>query len=260
MQNINPLFFLIGLVPLSFSILLLIYWRKKRVLKWIVLLYSLIAYAGAIALKYAIQIPTYSTLKSMYGSPSLVIALYFGLQTVFLEVGGAYLVARYAIRRKTLEKADAESYGISLSFWENGVLIGLLTSINLVSYFLIIGYGPAPLAQSVHNILIKNQPGLFDTGYPAVLNVFLSILERVSSAMAHIAWGILTLLAAAVNKRRYLYMALPMGLLDALVPYAGSMGIVRFEIVIFVLALCFLLIAVYVERSLRKNSGSPRSE
>lgn len=249
MQNINPLFILTGLVPLVFSISLLVYWRKKRTLKWIVLLFSLIAYAPAIAMKYVIQGLTYSAILSAYGSPSPVIALYFGLQTMFLEVGLAFVVARYAVKSRFLGKEDAESYGVSLSFWENGILLGLLPTINLVSYYLILGSGASSLASYLYQELMKSAPGLFATGGAAAFNVFLSVLERTSSAMAHIAWGMLTLFAVVFQKKRYLFAALPMGLIDALVPYASTIGITRFEAIIFVLALVFLIYAVHVGKT-----------
>ena len=253
MQNINPLFLLVGLVPLVFSISLVLYWRRRGKLKWIVLPYSLVAYAGAIALKYAVQIPTYSTVISRFGYPSVGVALYLGLQTVFFEVGGAFLVAKYAVGKGHLGKRDAESYGISLSFWENGVLLGLFTSVNLITYYLILGYGPTSLANSFYNLLMQSQPGLFNTGNEVFVNVFLSNLERVSSAMAHISWGILTLLAAVLKKRKYFLMALPMGLIDALVPYASSIGIILFEGILFVVTLFFLFLAVRIERSWRNR-------
>ena len=57
------------------------------------------------------------------GSP-LEVGAYFGLQTVFFEVGGAYLVARYLVSRGTLRADDAEGFGVSLALWENGMLLG----------------------------------------------------------------------------------------------------------------------------------------
>ncbi len=257
MENINPIFILIGLVPLTFSIVLILYWRRKRTLKWIVLLYSLIAYAVAIAAKTLIQSVTYSSMRSAFGYPSVGIGLYFGLQTVFLEVGLAYLVARYAVKKGHLGEEDAESYGISLSFWENGILIGLLTTINMVSYYLILGYGSSSLSTYLYNELMKSSPGLFKTGSAAAYNVFLSNLERTSSALAHIAWGMLTMFAVVYNRKRYLFAALPMGMIDALVPYASTMGITNFELTIFVLSVLFIIYALHVERSRHNKIKTP---
>jgi hypothetical protein len=51
------------------------------------------------------------------------LGLYYGLQTVFLEVGLAYVLAVYGVRRRGLKSSDGVGYGLSLAFWENGVLI-----------------------------------------------------------------------------------------------------------------------------------------
>jgi hypothetical protein len=51
MENINPLFMLQPVIVVAFSAALMVYWYKKRHFHKNVWLYSLIAYAIAIALK-----------------------------------------------------------------------------------------------------------------------------------------------------------------------------------------------------------------
>ena len=51
MQNIDPVYMLQPIVVIAFSVGLVIYWAFKRNFAGRVLLYSLVAYGGAIALK-----------------------------------------------------------------------------------------------------------------------------------------------------------------------------------------------------------------
>jgi hypothetical protein len=67
-------------------------------------------------------------------------------------------------------------------------------------------------------------------------------LERLSSMLAHVAWGVLCVLAAVSGQKRYLGYALPMGMLDALVPFA-PLNVKLFEVVVFLLSLGFVLVA-----------------
>ncbi len=124
MQNIDPVLLLEPAAYIAISVGLILYWRAKRSFAGIVLLFSLIAYAGAIALKEVFQAYTYGGVTSEFGSVSWETGVYFGAQTSVFEVGLAYLVARYAVSRKMMAGADAEAYGISLAFWENGILLG----------------------------------------------------------------------------------------------------------------------------------------
>ncbi len=255
--NINPLFFLSPAVPVIFSFALVFYWKAKRSLRWVVLLYALVAYASAIALKEVIQVASAAWVVNNFGSVSIEYALYLGLQTVFLEVGIAYAVARYAYGKNALYASDAESYGISLSFWENGILLGMLSLVSLLSDYFIIATFPS-LGGAVRYALISGQPGLFEpTSGSTLINIGLSVLERLSSLMAHFAWGVLTVIAAARRKPGYFLVALPMGLLDALVPYASTLGIYTFELAIFILGLIFLAIAIWAER---REKACPSSE
>ncbi|MGD0644175.1 MAG: hypothetical protein ABSA75_04650 [Candidatus Bathyarchaeia archaeon] len=58
MQNIDPLFMLQPAAVIIIASALLLYWYRKRHFHPMVLVYSLVAYAVAIALKDAVQIPT----------------------------------------------------------------------------------------------------------------------------------------------------------------------------------------------------------
>lgn len=255
--NFNPVFFLSPLIPVVFSFALLFYWRAKRVFRWHVLGFALVAYAVAILLKVVIQTITLSWMLSRFGTPSVAIALYFGLQTSFLEVGLAYAVAWFAVSRKSMGMKDAEAYGISLSFWENGVLLGLLSLVSLLSDYLIIVYAPG-IGSAVSSALMTSQPSLFGpTNSSTLFTIGLGGLERVTSLLAHLSWGILTVLAAVRKKPAYFAIALPMGVIDALVPYAHAIGLAVFELIIFVLSILFLAVALWALK--REKSSAQKT-
>lgn len=247
-ENINPVYFLSPLAPIIFSFVLVFYWRAKRSFRWIVLVYALLAYGFAIMAKTIFQALTAAMVVQHFGSASVVTGLYYGLQTSFLEVGLAYGVARYAANRNVFSESDAEAYGISLSFWENGVLLGIFSLVSILSTYLAIAYGGSALSQTVSSELMKAQPSLFNGTLEALPNIGFSILERTSSLLAHFAWGFLVVISVVRKKPVYFLVALPMGLLDALVPLAGTMGIPIFEATIFLLSVGFLAIALYVRK------------
>src|SRR5208283_3554811 len=98
-----------------------------------------------------------TTVTNYFGSQSVWLGVYFGLQTVFFEVGLAYLVVWYVVSHGMLEKKDAEAYGAGLAFWENAVLLGILSLISLVAYYSILSSN-TPLAQTLYGQLNKNAP------------------------------------------------------------------------------------------------------
>lgn len=248
MQNIDPIYFLLPIAVIAISFGCVIYWRLKKCLtKW-VLLYSFVAYFGAIALKYIVQIPTLRGFETIIGGNLAALGVYYGLQTVFFEVGGAYVVARYAVKKQHIVKKDAAGFGLSLAFWENGVYIGIFTLINFVTYYFILSSGNNSLSQILFNSLSKSSPGLFLIPSLALPSIGLSILERISSIIVHFSWGFLVVLSAVFRKKLFLAVALPMGLVDFFVPFAGRLGTFVFEFLIFGLALVCLAAALIVSR------------
>lgn len=247
-MNIDPVFILQPVIVIAICSVLLVYWYRKRHFHWMVLVYSLVAYSVAIALKYAVQIPTINAVVGYFGSASVGLGLYYGLQTVFFEVGLAYLFAWYFISHGLLDQRDAEAYGSGLAFWENAGLLGALSLINLIVYWSILSSNTS-LAQTLYNQLSANQPGLFQPALQALGFVALGTLERVSSIMAHFAWGYLCFMAVILKKKRLFLIALPMGFADFLVPFASSMGIVLFEAVVFIISVISLLVAWYAVKS-----------
>ena len=247
MQNIDLIYALGPAVAFIASSLLIAYfWKAKRKLDIWVMLYSLAAYAVAIAAKVIFQNFTYSYVNS-YGNAYLL-GFYFGLQTAILEVGLAYLFAKYAISRSKMTKGMAGAYGAGLAFWENGALLGLLPILNLLIVYSVLASG-APSSQQIYNTLIKSNPALFYPAAQAIFPTFLSIMERTSSIIVHYSWGLLVVLAAVTGKKRYLAIALPMGMVDFIVPFAGAIPSYVLELIVFAVALVSLLTAQLSSRA-----------
>ncbi len=241
MQNIDLILLLQPILALVISLGALAFWWYRRGFRGMILLLSAGAYFLAIGAKYAIQIPTITLVVAKVGQTSISLGLYYGLQTVFLEVGLAYVLAWYAFRRWGLKASDAVPYGLSLAFWENGVLLGIISILNLGVLYLLFASGTSAAA-SAYSQVVAAEPSLFLPPATLLPSVLIGTLERVSSMLAHVAWGVLCVLAAVSGKKRYLAYALPMGLLDALVPFA-SLNTDLFEAGVFVLSLGFLLVA-----------------
>ena len=253
-QNIDPLYFLQPIITIALSAALVIYWNRKRSFTRAVFVLSLVAYAGAIAVKVVLQAMTFGAFLARFGANPIALGVYFGVQTVFFEVGAAYLVATWAVARGKFTAKDAEGYGLGLAFWENAGYLGVLGLFSLLSLYLTLAFG-GPTAQEFYSNLIKVRPDLFYPAAQVLPLVGYGTLERLSSLLFHFSWGYLCLLAAYVRTRRYFLLALPMGLVDFLVPFAGSLGILVFESLIFALGLGCLGLALLVTKSLRQNSG-----
>jgi DNA-directed RNA polymerase subunit RPC12/RpoP len=252
MQNIDPLYFLTPIIVIGFSFGLILYWRFKRCFSKWVLIYSAVAYFGAIALKYAIQIPTINSVETAFGNSPVVLGIYYGVQTGVFEVGGAFLVAVIAVSRNNFRARDAGGYGLGLAFWENGILIGLVTLIDYATYYSILSNPSSPLAQILYPTLIKNSPALFYAPSSALPLIGYAILERVSSLLAHFSWGLLAVLGAVYKRRIYFALAFPIGfLIDFLTPFSTRLGIGFFELVIFIVAIGGLVASLAITRRVR---------
>lgn len=258
MQNIDPLYFLTPVISIGFSFGLVAYlWARKR-FTWWVLLTSLAAYAGAIALKVAVQALTYQGFRSAVGGDPVALGVYFGLQTAVFEVGGAFVVARYATARMKLGGKDAAGFGAGLAMWENGVLVGGELLLVYAVYYLTLGAGGSAAAQLLGD-LTQSSPALFYQAGAALPLIGYAVLERVSSLLAHLSWGYLVVMAAYSRRNRYFLLALPMGMVDFFVPLSGDMGLGRSEALFFALSATCLLVAYAATRgAIMTGAGAPR--
>ncbi len=252
MQDINLWYLLEPIAAVLISTILVMYWYRKRRFGFIILMYSLFAYAIAITVKVVFQELTIGYLpQNLY-----IQGLYYGLQTAILEVGLAYIFARYLVRKRETKAIDGISYGLLLAFWENGILLGVLPIINIISAFAII-HGGTAASSTVYNSIASSNPSLLLGGIPTV-SILLGILERVSSIIIHLSWGILAFAAAFYGRKKYLALALPMGLVDFFVPFSKSIGIFHFEILIFLISVASLALAYFGVPFLKRRKGSQR--
>ena len=252
-ENINPAFFLESIGSLAVVAALLLMYRKRG-LTLPVLGITAASYFIAISLKEILQYYTLGGMVSAYGYSSVPTGLYLGAQTVVFEVFGAFLFAMAF--KKYVRQANAGAYGLSLAFWENGILLGILPLISLVSDFYIIGYGPASLSTLVYNALQKTSPGLFVGTLQALPVVGYSVLERISSLLMHYSWGFLVVSSVTTRKRIYLAYALPMGFVDSIVPFAGKLGLPISEGIFFLAGLLALFIALRVRKEVGRMDKS----
>lgn len=251
MQNIDSLYLLQPVVTIAFSAGLVIYWHLKRKFTALTLAGSFFAYGGAIACKVILQAITFNGLMRSYGGDLSILGAYFGIQTVLFEVGGAYLVARFAVSRGRMDASDAEAYGLGLAFWENAGYLGGLGLFSLLSMYLTLSAGTISSLELYSN-LVASRPTLFYPPSQALPLIGFSILERVSSLLFHFCWGYLCLLSAFMHNRRYFLVALPMGLLDFFVPLANYLGIPLFELFIYALGLGTLGFTLFITKETRK--------
>ena len=238
MQNIDSTYFALYLAMIGFSAAILLYWRFERTLSNPVLLYSAVAYFGAITLKIVFQYPTASRFIEAFGYATIPGGLYLGHQTSILEVGAAYLLARVAVSRRKFSIKDAEGYGMGLGFWENGVFVGILGLVSVFATYLSIQR--SSLSQAAYASIVQAEPQLFYPVFQALPFVAFTLLERISSLLLHFSWGCLCVLAAVLRKRTYVVAAFPMGLIDTLVPFESNLTLPVFEAIVFVIALVCL--------------------
>ena len=259
MQNIDPLYLLTPLVTIGFSFGLVAYlWAKKR-FSWWVLLASLLAYAGAIALKAVLQALTYQPFDAAVGGNPVGLGGNYGLQTDEYEVGGANLVARYAIARRKICGSDPAGFGVGLAMWENGVLIGAVVLLDYLAYYSVLGSG-GPQASQLYDALAKSSPALFYQASAALPLIGSAVLERVSSLLAHLAWGYLAVIAAVTGRKAYIGLALPMGLVDFFVPLSGSIGLGWSEALFFAFGAVSVAVAFSATAGVRMTAESAPTE
>jgi hypothetical protein len=252
MQNIDPIIFLTPIIVMAFSFGLPIYWRSRGRFTRHILIYSLLAYGIAIALKIVLQEFTIGPFLSYVGENLPAIGLYYGLQTVVFEVGLAYVFAYYAVSRKSFGRNDAVGYGLGLAMWENGVLISTPLLVNYVTYFIVLSSG-GTAAQQLFDLLRIRSPSLFLAPSQVLPLIGYSILERISSLLVHLSWGYLCVLSAVSAKRSLFVAALPMGMIDFFVVYTSVIGVATFELTLFLIGLLCIGVAFWLGRRTPKE-------
>lgn len=260
-QNFDPIWLAQPAIVITFMVTLVLYWRKKREFTGYALALSFLAYFAAIATKVVFQDLTINSFTNMVGKGNyFAFGWYYGLQTCFLEVGGAYVVARIAISKKWLQPKDAEGYGLSLAFWENAILLGALSLFSLaLNYAFFAVAGSSSVAQNALNTLKTSQPALFLPPLQALPLMGYGILERITSLLFHFSWGVLALFAAAYHRRDIFLLALPMGLLDFFVPFEPVLGIAVFELFIFILGLIAIFLTWHITQKMRQAAKASRT-
>ena len=102
----------------------------------------------------------------------------------------------------------------------------------------------------------KHISGLLDPAGLALGLVSLGIMERISSILLHSAWGYLCFVAALSHKVRFLLVALPMGFVDFLVPFAPALNLPVYEAIVMAIAVLSVFLAWFVTRPFRMGSDT----
>ena len=240
--------FLYPLASLGITLGVALYWWRRRGFRPVVIPLTLGAYFLAIGLKVLVQDLTAAQAAVTFGPVSAGFGLYLGLQTVLFEVGLAYVFALVGARKLRLTTSDGVPFGLGLAFWENGVLLGAYPLIQLILIYVAL-LGNSSAAASTYFSVVTSHPDYFSAPAQLLPSVFYAgVVERTSSLMAHTAWGMLAVCAAVTRRKAYLALALPMGLIDALVPLASLTSVGSFEAGVFILGVACLLAAVLVTR------------
>jgi len=233
-QNIDPLYILQPVITILFTVALVVYWHYRRSFTRIVLVYSAVAYIGAMTAKLIVQVATFGAFRTRFSDNPIALGAYVGAQTVLFEVGGAFLVAAWAVSRAKINAREAPGYGLGLAMWENVGYLGTLGLVSLIAVYVLLASN-SPVTQEFYSSLISTRPDLFYPSSQALPLIGYGLMERLTSLLFHFSWGWLCFLAAYVHKKLYFLLALPMGLVDFIVPFEGSLTIPIFETLIFVL-------------------------
>ena len=232
-MTINPLIVLIPLLSIIIGVVPIIIFRPNT----LIIIISAVAYFLAIGAKAIIQ--SFS-LNFILSSPIYIQAIFFGSLTAIFEPGFAFLFPLLSQSRlKEYNKKMALSYGAMLAFWENAVLVGISGLLETVSLLYLQSYN-ATLVQKI----IQAQPYLVYPTPQLLPLIGFGALERVSSFLAHTAWGSLGYYYLFRRSKSLLLIAL-LGYIDALAPLIQhnviplSLG----EILIFVISLIGFLLA-----------------
>jgi YhfC intramembrane metalloprotease len=261
MAQIDPIYFLTPIAVFALCGGVVGYWRWKRQFTGAALGAALLAYGGAILAKVLLQAATLGPFESATGGNPVLLGIYDGSQTAVFEVGGAFLVAGLVVGHGLLTVQDAETFGIGLGVWEDAALIALPLLVEYLVYYTLLANPGTPAAHGLTTELMQGAPALFYGPGAAAPLLGAAILERLSSLLAHSAWGFLAVLAVVHRRRWYFAVAAPVGFAaDFLMPFAGQLGLGPFEGIEFALTVLGVVLALFVTRDLRRARLTPPGE
>jgi len=231
--DINPLALLIPIISIIIGVVPVIIVRPNIM----IVSASAIAYFVAIGLKIAVEIPLSNLI---HPSPLYLQALFYGSLTAIFEVGLAFLIPlAFQNYLKEYTKKKALSYGAMLAFWENAVFVGLIGIIQIGALLALQNYNPALVQQAIHA-----QPFLAYPTLQLLPLIGFGALERVSSFLAHTAWGSLGYYFLFSRSKKLLFIAF-LGYIDGLVPFIdyGIIPLYLAEVIIFIISLVAFIIS-----------------
>ncbi|BDC19487.1 hypothetical protein [Acidianus sp. HS-5] len=184
----NTEFLILALIALIIGIVPL--FLVKRDLK--ILLIAGGAYFSAIITKEIVQV----SFLHFFQTPQIQTYLAYGILTAVTEPGFAYLFVRFV-------KQNPQTYGVSLAFWENGFLVGLLGIVSAIAL-------PANYNLTLISPLLNEPLAVVITG---------RIMDRLSSLFLHYAWGVSAYLSFWKKDAKFILTIAPLGFIDSLTAY-----------------------------------------
>ena len=187
-------------------------------------------------------------------------ALYGGLMAGLFEETGRFLVMRYVLKNEHLNAHNALMYGAGQGGFEAMVIL-TLGMINNLIYSVMINMEQtqvllAPLDESSKGVLQEAFNTLITT--PS-WHFVLSPVERIAAITAQIALSVIVWFAASEKKSRIQLLLLAIvlhAILDAASVLAAKSGmpIIGVEIMIYILAIAFVVLARAIWKKMMNNT------
>ncbi len=199
------------------------------------------AYFTAIAAKVAIE----TAFRGFFSSAGIATFVAYGVLTCVFEGGLAF--AFISIFRQTAV-SDVRSglfYGLSLSFWENTVLMGFLVSPFNIINLAILPFLPASL-------LPPGAAAIFAINYMPLL--LPHVFDRITSATVHVMFGFMTYASVRSSDLRRLLLVMPLGMIDSIATWwdfnRSAMSYLDISLIMLVTAVVASLVILTLSREL----------
>ena len=188
----------------------------------IALVFGIAAFAYFLAI--FLKVVSDELFNTFFSKLSIWTYIAVGAQTVFFEIGLAFLFA--LIFKKYLDSQSAIAMGSGLAMCENFVLLGVVGTISVI---LAMEFNPAALPLKI-----------------SVISTYISgllphLLDRISSLISHTIWGFLAVMFVLKKSWKYI-IAFPIGFLDSFTIYFDEahpayLSILSFSLIVLVVSI-----------------------
>ena len=193
---INPFLMLSGIGMMAVSLFAILYWRYKTNVKITFFVAGagvwLVAILVKLLLDLTVTVPLQQWLFSTagIGSTLIIISLYVGLRTGFLESGLSY----FSILRTWLKKMgfkEAVAFGIGFGALE-AFIVGFSSFLNILIFVF--------MPEIIATVPLEYQAILIEQLSLSMLFIFPAIIERVAAIIMHVFSAVLVVYAIRSGK------------------------------------------------------------